>query len=977
VDSIRITDTGTGELATATFEVDPDASLDVHGGLWLIPLGGAITPAADGGTGHLDVVLEDGDVLLLDDDRVLGQSAGEADLVVSDRFTGQYQAVRVIVADPHAPESNRGGTEGRKGAALGGFDWTGDGIADAVVSSPKDHLAGSGTGGVFVFAGGPTGLEAEPFWQWPSEADSGAGYGSDLAGGDVDGDGIADLVVGAATDSEGLENSGTVSLFFGADGLNQEPDQYVAGATEEDYHLGQAVALCDLNADGYDDLLAVAPNANAFVDDDGALVAFPGGTLGFDDSKRTIRGGVRLIDGDWVSTVKMNQGDALAAADLDGDGFCDAAVSSTAEGTVTVYLGTSDDLLSSYPAFELVGEADNLFGYALELGELPGTGMALAVGAPGRNQPGELLFFADGALLTGEASYTTDAASIVLSGDQTNDALGFALAWNQDGWLLGIDADSGGTGAIAWVDGAALTPGEYTLDEIGERLFLGENFRDRMGAAVAIVGERLVAWAPGVDTYGQDVGGVYATNSDGVLDLLKYPGLAVDRGIGQAATLLDVNGDGMAELVLGAAWDRQFADPGQLWTCEQGCDGAFDVLALDWLPDGEDHGVYGIAMGRGDYLGDGRDELVVLARNTDRPAAYDDFVSSDGSCRGSLNDSGAVYVLPLDEPSVPVSVIYGQEGNTAPDRLLTGFDFNGDGRQDIAFGSKQGGEDKGVVYIALGRGLGNGTYHLCPDYTLVGSESGEALGDSLAVMGDLDGDGCDEIAVGSPDARYGVNGQGGVRIIWGGGPKCAADAASSPLLVAELENGHLGVGLAGGVDLDGDGLPDLVIGAPDFRPFNDEWTGVVWMVSGAWLVGLDRLTLDGPEVPSKDELAPAVLTVSPNSLWRPELGGARAGRGLAILEDPEEPGRPLVFISHDNSIPESGGYGGGWILGYDVDAGAWETVPIALLAGEPSGEGDLGQYVWWHDSTLVVGAPLSDSVRPDGGAVYRFSLGGL
>jgi len=96
--------------------------------------------------------------------------------------------------------------------------------------------------------------------------------------------------------------------------------------------------------------------------------------------------------------------------------------------------------------------------------------------------------------------------------------------------------------------------------------------------------------------------------------------------------------------------------------------------------------------------------------------------------------------------------------------------------------------------------------------TIAGSTLGESFGASLAATGDLDGDARSELLVGAPRADTATSDQGRVDLLSG--------ATGARLLLIAGQNlsfARLGDGLAAG-DVDGDCLPDLVVGAPGGGP---------------------------------------------------------------------------------------------------------------------------------------------------------------
>ena len=152
--------------------------------------------------------------------------------------------------------------------------------------------------------------------------------------------------------------------------------------------------------------------------------------------------------------------------------------------------------------------------------------------------------------------------------------------------------------------------------------------------------------------------------------------------------------------------------------------------------------------------------------------------------------------------------------------VASGGDLDGDGAEDLAVLAL---ETKAVYVYSGADADGDGL----PDLGLLFSTPG---GKGLASVGDVDGDGCDELAVGSPANG---NGQAGVVEVWSGfDGDPAAPCPDGPVLRLTLTDGiadgAYGEDVAGGSDLDGDGTPDLVVGAK-----SSNGTGGVYVLSGA------------------------------------------------------------------------------------------------------------------------------------------------
>ncbi|MBI3460778.1 FG-GAP repeat protein [Candidatus Acetothermia bacterium] len=92
--------------------------------------------------------------------------------------------------------------------------------------------------------------------------------GSALATGDINGDKIDDLIIGARFGEDGRTNSGAAYVIFGQNALSgqidlaQRPGDLVVYGRAQDGDLGRAVASADVNGDGFDDLIVGAPLDN-------------------------------------------------------------------------------------------------------------------------------------------------------------------------------------------------------------------------------------------------------------------------------------------------------------------------------------------------------------------------------------------------------------------------------------------------------------------------------------------------------------------------------------------------------------------------------------------------------------------------------------------------------------------------------------------------------------------------------------------
>ena len=183
-------------------------------------------------------------------------------------------------------------------------------------------------------------------------------------------------------------------------------------------------------------------------------------------------------------------------------------------------------------------------------------------------------------------------------------------------------------------------------------------------------------------------------------------------------------------------------------------------------------------------------------------------------------------------------------------------DWNGDGVSDLLMGSYQ----KLDVPSPNDRAVGSATLVLSPwDWSQprlrmqdqihlrIEGEGGDRFGRSVAWIGDLDGDGRDDFAVGDirgPKVDDAWTQRGRVYVFLSGdadtglsGAEKSARAPASPSVVIDGQsNGHrLGHSIAGVGDIDGDGKVDVLLGAPGSLDLPD-FTGRAYVVSGAKLL---------------------------------------------------------------------------------------------------------------------------------------------
>lgn len=342
------------------------------------------------------------------------------------------------------------GTPGFFGSQVAaGGDLDGDGVEDLLVADPWDDTNGQYSGAVRAFSG----RGGSPLWAFVGNA--GDGYGMVVGGVDVDGDGLGDVVIASSYQGN---HRGVVNICSGVDGAILRS---FVGEADDDW-FGQSVAFTwDVDADGMADLLVGATGTDYGGHSTGSCYVYSSGTGAL----------LYRFDGDALS---QSFGHAVAnAGDVNGDGVGDWIVGDpgwdhSIRGKAEVYSGADGSKLLTLqvPAYF------SGFGWSLAaLGDVNGDGRDdLVVGAPLDStiatSAGSCWWFsgADGSILN------------AVSGAATNDALGYSLSgggdWNADGWpdvVVGVlhGNVNGEVRIYSGPDASLLHSIRYSLDEDG------------------------------------------------------------------------------------------------------------------------------------------------------------------------------------------------------------------------------------------------------------------------------------------------------------------------------------------------------------------------------------------------------------------------------------------------------------------------------------------------------------------------------
>ncbi len=492
------------------------------------------------------------------------------------------------------------------------------------------------------------------------------------------------------------------------------------------------------------------------------------------------------------------------------------------EYTVQGPLGDSDTATATLfvaPVHILLSDvAGGSGGFALD-GLAAGDRLGVSVGPAGDFDGDGAPDLAVGASSAGEDPLDGGLAYVVFGGE------GVGTVDLSDPGDAAVSFSAAPSGALAGRSARAAgdVDGDGAVD-----LVVGDPFAD------AAAGAAYVVWG------GAPVSGVLG--SDGAGFTIAGGGAEATLGV-EVSGGGDVNGDGLADVIVGAPFGLDVAvQSGRAYVVFGKADeDPVDVAALggggfSLVGENIDNWAGLSVAAAGDVNDDGLDDVIIGApRDYDfsliSGRAYVVFGKADSDALALGDLRGAGFAIDADIEAEYLGWDVAGVG-----------DVDGDGLPDVVVGGPRSdgpaGNTSGQAFVVFGKAnasdvsvgaLGSA------GFVIHGEAEGDQAGFAVAGAGDINGDGLADLLVGAPQPPFTGAGAGRAYVVYGkadtGDVNLASLGTSGITMEGEAAEDQAGFHIAGVGDVNADGYPDVMVGAPDADP-NGESSGRAYVVFG-------------------------------------------------------------------------------------------------------------------------------------------------
>ena len=325
----------------------------------------------------------------------------------------------------------------------------------------------------------------------------------------------------------------------------------------------------------------------------------------------------------------------------------------------------------------------------------------------------------------------------------------------------------------------------------------------------------------------------------------------------------DVNGDGLADVIIGAPWagnnGRTGSGSSYVVFGKTGTT-AVDLNALGTagfrIDGAAAYDLSGLSVaGPGDVNGDGLADVTIGARDADNNSR-----TGSGSSYVVFGKTGTTAVDLNALGTAGFRIDGAAAGNGIGSSVAGAGDINGDGRAEVILGApwadNNSRTNSGSSYVVFGK-TGTTTVDLnalgAAGFRIDGAAAGDGAGSSVAGAGDINGDGRADVIIGATYADNNTRtGSGSSYVVFGKTGTTAVDLNALGTAGFRIDGAAAGDGagssVAGAGDINGDGGDDLLIGAPradDNSRTNSGSSYVVFGKTGTTAVDLNALGTAG------------------------------------------------------------------------------------------------------------------------------------
>ena len=686
-------------------------------------------------------------------------------------------------------------------------DVNGDGYSDVIVGANFNDAGGLNAGRAYIYFGGNIMNNAADVFL-TGEAASDLFGNSVSTAGDVNGDGYGDVIVSAYFNDAGGSNAGRVYVYFGGSSMNSVADITINGAATAD-NFGFAVSFAgDMNGDGYGDMIVGAYLNDAGGTSAGRAYVYFGGNIP-DSIADVIMTGAAAGDqfGISVSSAGDVNGDGYSDV-IVGANFNDAGGSNA--GRAYIFFG--GNIIDNTADVIMTGAAANdQFGNSVSsAGDVNGDGYSDLISGANLNDAGGPS--AGRSYIYYGGSNMDNTADVVFTGAATSDQFGWTVSTagdiNGDGYsdvISGADlSDAGGLNAGR----VYLYLNSMTGADIADEFFTGAAADDFFGYSVATAGDMngdgfndIIVGAPYNNAGGSAVGRTYIYFGGIILnntaDVVLTGTVSSELFGYSVSTAGDVNSDGYSDVIVSAVGNNALGSfTGRVYVYYGGInvDTVADVI-MTGAASGDQFGKS--VSSAGDVNGDGYSDVLVGANLNDSAGLSSGraYIYLGGSTMNNIAD---------------VIISGAATGNQFGISVSSAGDMNGDGFSDVIVGewlNDAGGINAGRAYIYFGSISMNNV----ADITFTGAAENDQFGQSVSSAGDVNGDGYSDVIIGAPNNDAGGSNAGRGYIYFGG---YIPDNVPDVTLTGITVNDNFGFYVSNAEDVNGDGYDDVIVGTP-------------------------------------------------------------------------------------------------------------------------------------------------------------------